>query len=80
MHTVFWRGKSATKNLTKYLGYRQHEPGSELQSTPEAHRTSNVTCSAAVKLDTKITRQMHSDSSKDEMLNKYAKYTLFDKK
>jgi hypothetical protein len=58
----------------------EHEPSSEPLSTPQAHRTANVTCSTAVKLDTKMTRQMQSDSSRDEMLRKTAKYTLFDHK
>ena len=56
----------------------EYEPSSEPLSAPEAHHTANVTCSAAVKLDTQITRQMYSDSSGDELLNKSTKQTLFD--
>jgi hypothetical protein len=58
--------------VTQYLGYRANEPSSEPLSTPKAHRTANVTCSTAVKLEAKMTRQMHSDSSRDEMLRKSA--------
>jgi len=72
-----------TDVINKYtacLRYREHEPSSEPLNTTEEYQTTNVTCSTAVKLDTKMTRQIHSDSSRGEMLRKSAKYTRFDHK
>jgi len=60
------------KTYTAYLRYREHEPRSEPPSTTEEYQTTNVTCNTAVKLDTKITRRMQSDSSRNEMFRKPA--------